>query len=37
MVFDPGSENEREHNENNEALFAPRKNKHRDQPLHLVA
>jgi hypothetical protein len=37
MMFDPASNNEREDNENDEALFAWRKDKHCEQPLHLVA
>jgi hypothetical protein len=36
-MFDRNADNEREHNENDEALFARRKNEYRQQPLHQVA
>jgi len=33
-MFDPKSDDEREHNKNDEALLGWRKNKYRKQPLH---
>jgi hypothetical protein len=36
-MLDRNADNESEHNENDEALLAWRKNKHREQPLHLFA
>jgi hypothetical protein len=36
-MLDRDANNEREHNEDDEALLAWRKNKHREQPLHLLA
>jgi hypothetical protein len=36
-MLDRSSDNEREHNENDEALLAWRKNKHREHPFHFVA
>jgi hypothetical protein len=36
-MFDRDANNEREHNENDEALLARRKHKYRPQPLHRVA
>jgi hypothetical protein len=37
MMFVVRAGNEREHNENNKALLAWRKNKHRQQPFHFIA
>jgi hypothetical protein len=36
-MFDRDADNEGERNENDEALLAWRKHKHRQQPLHLFA
>jgi hypothetical protein len=36
-MLDRNSENESEHHENDEALLAWRKHKHRERPFHLVA
>jgi hypothetical protein len=36
-MLDGNSDNEREHDENDQALFGWRENKHRPQPFHFVA
>ena len=37
VMLDRSSDNERNHNENHEALLARRENKHRKEALHVVA
>jgi hypothetical protein len=37
VMFDRNTGNEREHNENDQALLARRKHKYRQEPLHRVA
>ena len=37
MMFDKDSENEREHDENDDTLFAWGEDEHGDKPFHLVA